>query len=107
MALPKRGSRVIVVEASTYRWMAAGNDGWIDLYVELDGVKGQQLQVKFDYHHTLLQMKDGVRLKQQFEVTPAIVRQAIMQGKKNGWKPNEKGKPLNLHHIDQQAGGKD
>jgi hypothetical protein len=106
MALPKTGSRVITVEEYNYRWMASGNDGWIDLYVELDGEKGQRLMVKFDYHHKRIQMNDSVSLQQQFVVTPDIVRQTIIYGKKNGWKPSEKGKPLDLHHIDDKVNWK-
>ncbi|QNR24878.1 hypothetical protein [Croceimicrobium hydrocarbonivorans] len=106
MAIPKPGSRVITVEDQIYRWMASGNDGWIDLYIELDGEKGQRLMVKFDYHHKRIQTNDSVSLQQQFLVTPDIVRQTIDYGKKNGWKPSEKGKPLDLNHIDDKINWK-
>ncbi len=102
MALPKKRSRLITVENQSYRWMVSGNDGWIDLYLELDDEKGKQLMAKFDYHHKEIKMNNGVSLKQQFAVTPDIVRQTIIYEKKNGWKPSEKGKPLDLHHIDDK-----
>jgi len=102
MALPKKGSRLLTVEDSNYRWMATGNDGWIDLYIELDGAKGQQLMVKFDYRHREIKEADGVSPEQQFVVTPNIVRQTIIYGIENGWKPGENGKPLDLQHINHK-----
>jgi hypothetical protein len=103
MALPKKGSRTIRVGDSDYRWMASGNDGWIDLYIEAEGLKGQPLKVKFDYHHIKIEKTDGISLKQQFVVTPDIVRQTIELGKKEGWEPQKKGKPFDLHHIDNKV----
>lgn len=103
MSLPKKGSRIISVGGFNYRWMASGNDGWIDLYIEAEGLKGQSLKVKFDYHHNEIKKSDGVSLKQQFVITPDIVRQTIELGIKEGWKPQEIGKPLNLHYIDTKV----
>ena len=103
MTLPKKGSRIISIGDFQYRWMASGNDGWIDLYVELDGGQGQGLAAKFDYHHEKYHFEKSIRLKQQFSLTPDIVKQTIELGKKLGWQPDEKGKALNLGHLDEKV----
>jgi len=101
MALPKKGSRTIIVEDYNFRWMASGNDGWIDLYIEAKDTKGQLLKAKFYYHHKETKT-ERMGLKQQFVVTPDIVRQTIILGKKEGWNPKKIDKPINLHHIDNK-----
>ena len=106
MSLPKKGSRIIKVGNIDYRWMASGNDGWIDLYIESEAANGQPLKVKFEYYHKEVKKIDGVALKQQFIVTPDIVRQTIELGMKEGWEPNKAVKPLDLHHIDDKIKGK-
>ena len=102
MALPKKGSRTITVGDCNYRWIASGNDGWIDLYIESKDTKGQLLKAKFDYHHKETKMTNGIGLKQQLVVTPDIVRQTIELGINQGWNPTNNGKSLDLHHIDDK-----
>lgn len=101
MALPKKGSRNITVSDVAYRWMASGNDGWIDVYVELKNAKGPLLKAKFDYHTIEITQEDGSKLKQRFAVTPEIVRQTIELGLQEGWEPLN-GKPIDLYHIDDR-----
>ena len=106
MSLPKKGSRTITVDDFIYRWMASGNDGWIDLYIELGHENGQPLKAKFDYHQEKTQKNDGVSLKQTFIVTPDIVRQTIQIGKREGWSPSKIGKPFDLQYIDDKINWK-
>lgn len=103
MALPKKGSRTIRVGDGDYRWIASGNDGWINLYIESKDTKGQLLKAKFDYHHRETKSTHGIGLKQQFVVTPDIVRQTIELGKREGWNPLKIGNPIDLDHIDDKV----
>jgi hypothetical protein len=102
MTLPKKGSRIIRVGDFNYRWMVSGNDGWIDLFIESETTNGQLLKAKFNYNQSEVKKTDGVGLKQQFVVTPDIVKQIIELGKKEGWLPNKTAKPFDLHPIDDK-----
>jgi len=86
MAFPEKESRQIMVDNQVYNWVASGNDGWIDLYIQSSDFDGQKLQVKFQYN--------------DYAITPIIVKQVINFGLENNWKPLAKGKVLNLHHVD-------
>ncbi len=98
MALPRKGLRKITVEDQDYHWIASGNDGWIDLFVESRDKGGRLLSAKFEYHHA----EGDKGLQQQFVVTPGIVSQVILHGKSQGWNPEEKGKPFDLGQMDDK-----
>ena len=49
MGLPKKGSRNIIIDEVNYRYMISGNDGFIDLIIELDDCGGQRLTVSLIY----------------------------------------------------------
>ncbi|MGE3801265.1 MAG: hypothetical protein AB7H80_09610 [Candidatus Kapaibacterium sp.] len=103
MSLPKKGRRKITVDKSEYGWVASGNDGWIDLCVEAYRNLGRLLQARFDYHHQQLPCDSdsgGIRERQQFAITPVVVRQVIEYGRDAGWVPEEKGLPFYLGYLD-------
>jgi hypothetical protein len=55
MAMPKKGSRRILVADNYYRWKVTRNDGWIDLYIEDAENPGTVLALSFEgYEPTLV-----------------------------------------------------
>lgn len=85
-----------------YFWVASGNDGYIDLRaMAIEG--GQLLACTFGYHHRETPRSDGhTSLKQQFVVTPYIVRQVIEYGLTHDWKPLECGPEMSLGSLDDK-----
>ena len=94
MALPKKGLRKIVVNDPKFAWSATGNDDYINLSIVPFEKNGQLLTSNFKYHFKQISqtgLEDGSKvthLKQQFIITPFIVRQVILYGLINGWTPN-------------------
>ncbi|MDQ3801528.1 MAG: hypothetical protein M3384_19070 [Acidobacteriota bacterium] len=106
MAFNKKKKRKIVVGEKEYYWSATGDDGWISLCVMTDVQGSPKLLCKFDYHHLPIKSncgeKDITVRTNQFVITPYTVRQTILYALSIGWKPFEKGKDLDLHHIDDK-----
>lgn len=107
MGLPRKGSRIIQIEKSCYRYIVSGNDGFIDLVIELDDAKGQRFTASFDYHHIRAEKKaiDGesyFSLTQRNQITPAVVKEVIEFGIKNGWNPKKVGKEIRMNFIDDK-----
>lgn len=103
VAFSKIGRRRITVRDQEYFWVASGNDHGIDLRVMVDVQAGQHLVCCFDYHHDKIPHGDGsISLKNQFVVTPYIVRQVIEYGLAHGWRPLERGRELWLGHLDDK-----
>lgn len=95
MAMPKKGSRSITVDGVKYRWVASGNDGYLELFVELFEKPASILRLWFgDYEHTLVPevYDDGTRslrcAKQGTIIFPAVVSAAIRAGLRSGWEPS-------------------
>ncbi|KMQ62606.1 hypothetical protein ACM40_10055 [Chryseobacterium sp. BLS98] len=93
MALPKKTSRLIIVENIKYCWIATGNDNIINLIICLQENSGQKLLMNFDY----IQNENQEVIDTQ--ITPSIVEKAIKYGLKQGWEPNNKQKDLNLCNV--------
>ena len=94
MALPRRGSRLITVDAREYRWIVSPNDGWIEVVVERTDGPGRRLVARTGYHD--LTNEAGLNLAQQPKITPAFVRRAILAAIAAGWKPSVRGKHFTL-----------
>lgn len=90
MALPKKGTRIISINDTTYRWMVTGNDMVIDVIIVQDQIKGQKLLGAFDYHNEIT-LKNMAT--QNTQVTPEIIRKLIVLALKSGWEPGALGKP--------------
>lgn len=102
----KKNKRKITVKGYVYYWSANGDDGWINLYVMIEIPSSPKLICYFEYHQDKEPVEQngskGVRLTNQFIITPYIVRQAIEYGLANGWEPFKRGKDLCLGHIDEK-----
>ncbi|MBC7865382.1 MAG: hypothetical protein IAF38_20570 [Bacteroidia bacterium] len=98
MALPKKNSRKIVVNDITYRYVVSGNDGYINLIIELEENNKQRLIVSFGYMEASYFLP-GTTLPKT-EITPATVEKVITRALKNGWKPNVKAKQLSISNSE-------
>lgn len=95
MSLPKKKSRLITVDDLQFRCMIGTNNGYNIFYAELEGAKGQIIEVFFDTDIDKYWVEfpnvSNLNLKvlkpKEFVF---IIRDAL----KLGWNPEEKGKPL-------------
>lgn len=92
MAISKKNSRTISVDGSEFRWVVFQNSGWNDLTVQSDSGKGKKLIVQFAW-----ETKNGAALPNQ-AITPAVVAEAILFARKNGWDSNASGAPFQCKH---------
>ena len=88
MTLPKKGSRSISIDGCEFRYKVSGNDGWIDVLIELEAGRGQKLKAVFDYH---TELSEGGMRHQERKVTPSIIRQLIQHALSIGWQPEVGG----------------
>lgn len=99
MALPKKGSRRIVVDGDTYRWRVrpkpsySQGAGWTPLTfaVEDAAAPGTTLVVRTDRAHP--ENWFGLRTT---AIRPADVAQAIRTARLRGWSPQSNGSPFIL-----------
>jgi hypothetical protein len=100
MAMPKKGSRTIVVDGATYRWRIRGRitvaqtEGEGNLMVAVEEVADTGVS-------TLLVDTSVPREWFSFSgyqtpITPAAVQTYIRLALQQGWKPTQKGKPFVL-----------
>ena len=102
MAFSKKKKRKIVVDEKVYYWSATGNDGWISLCIMTEIKGSSRINCKFEYHHLPIESQFGMISANQFVITPYTVEQTILYALSIGWTPFEKGKDLNLNHIDDK-----
>ena len=100
MALPKKRSRTIIVDEIPYRYIVTANDDYIDLILEQEEIQGQRLTVSFRYH-TIPSASGGGTI-QRNQITPVVVKRAILYALSNGWTPNQKAKELRMNFIDKE-----
>ncbi len=94
MSLPKKGSREINVEGTSYRWLVrarptytqACQDGPMVAAVEQENTKGATLSIKFKW-----QRPDVAINMYPNSVTPKLVELCIKSAISEGWKPSESG----------------
>ncbi|HRX83681.1 MAG TPA: hypothetical protein P5572_01535 [Phycisphaerae bacterium] len=76
MSIRRQGSSRIEVDDVGYRWIVSGNDGFLDLVIEQDEVKGQRLVIQMDYEIG--------------QITPRLVAALIPAALARGWTPDER-----------------
>ncbi len=81
MAISKKGSHKIVIETVEFRWIAAGNDGWIDIYIWPEGRGDIKVIGTFDYHSETNEVPDGggrlPLVKGQIIITNRVIKKII------------------------------
>lgn len=101
MALPKKGFRSITVNDTCYKYKITGEDGEIRIILGLPNINGQFLIVWVSYHFETMTNPNTQSSLPTNNITPKTIRQAILYGLDNGWKPEENAKPMlvpNLEH---------
>ncbi|MCY0929048.1 hypothetical protein OTB20_23170 [Streptomyces sp. H27-H1] len=105
MALVKKGSRLITVDGTTYRWRLRGRPtygqglGWSPLaYVveHAESSPGTALVITTDQPH----LSNWIGM-QGSPILPAQVADSIRTALTTGWTPKIPGQPF---HLDQSAG---
>ena len=87
MSLPKKGSRLIIINGISYRYKIVVRSAQTEIFIEQDEVKGQKL-------HCIS------RNQNQVTITPAVVNPIISSAIQKGWKPAEKGKTFSELFIE-------
>ena len=108
MALPKKGSRRIVVNDIEYRWIGdaahfEGDDFGV-LCIELYNNPRQKVKASFTWNRLNREYKKvNHRLCKVIDNPPPyIVRQTILYALDNGWKPDSGGGLLDLGNLDDK-----
>lgn len=93
MGLPKKGTRIITVNETTYRWVVSPSDGYLYLIIEHNDFSGQRLNAGFKFHNTYVYDKDNEYQKwaQRCLITPSLVKSVILLALDKGWKPQARG----------------
>ncbi|MEH2375329.1 hypothetical protein [Nostoc sp.] len=91
MGLPKKGTRTISVDETTYQWVISNDSGYMWLIVEQKDTQGQRLCAGFRYHNTYLddEAGDWRCVLQQRLISPSVVKSVILLALKRGWKPTQ------------------
>ncbi|MFK7999327.1 MAG: hypothetical protein AB8H86_07000 [Polyangiales bacterium] len=100
--LSKKKARRIVVNELEYFWVATGQNGTIDLFVERNVPSSPKLVCVFGYGNGY--GNEGVSGAKQVAITPSVARRAIVRARELGWNPDAPGKDLRLkpdeHKLD-------
>ncbi|TPN86275.1 hypothetical protein [Aquimarina algicola] len=108
MTLPKKGFRSITVNDTVYKYNVTGEDGGIRFIIGLPDINGQVLIGYISYHsnYVLNFNKNGIAaswsLYQRTIVTPKTIREVILYGLDNNWKPQEHLKQMFIHDLDDK-----
>lgn len=87
MSIAKKGTRMIVVDGDSYRWVVAPNDEPGLAIVVVHGEADGQRMVAWAEHGVVI--ASGL--------VAAVIRQALLH---HGWTPRERGKQLTLRCLD-------
>ena len=96
MGLAKKGSRLIDVEGRRYRWVVSPDSGFMVIVVEAEPESGQRLELQVSY-------RDRAEGGQAAQLTPAVVRRAVLLALEEGWKPGSKGPAFRLPDADARV----
>lgn len=99
MAMPKKGSRSIVVDDTPYRWrLRSENDCRKSMIIAVEPVteSGDVSVLTVDTSAPSPSPVGGSPYNEEVSVTPAVVEAYIRLALTKGWKPGERGKPFVL-----------
>lgn len=98
MALARKGSQIINVDGTAYRWVVSPDSGYMWLIVERAKNPGQRIEAQFDYHDRL---QRDYSLVQRRSITLGVVSNIIGHALMNGWQPGMPG--LKALRVDGEA----
>jgi len=95
MSLSKKKSRTIVVENTTYRWVVSPDSGYGVFVAEKENIKGRKIEVYFDtdIDSFWIEFPNTEKLNLRL-ITPIDAASIISEAIKQGWNPEERGKPI-------------
>ncbi len=114
MALPKKGSRTLVVGDDTYRWIGRiiskklkkkdyFDQGPDELIIELAENPGEKIRAYFTQEKIYSEYKKvGKKLGNYSTFPPYVVRKTIVFAIKQGWNPRSNGGIRDLGCLDQK-----
>jgi len=104
MGLPKKGSRLITVGGTAYRWVVSAHQGHLRLIVERREDSGQRLVAWFHHHDCFVRdpARKWHRVAQLRNIGPALVRASIILALEKGWLPAQKGGLFNLWDAEER-----
>lgn len=102
MKLTRKGSRLIVVEGISYRWLIRRKESWDDIHIEIQNMpNGVPLRVLIEQENVngtlLVVTSDQPRLtkykmvKESGIIRPADVARWIKEALAVGWQPSKPG----------------
>ena len=93
MALAKKGTRLITIDGTGYRWVVSPDDGYMVLVAELARQPGQRLEVFFRYHDVYETVGPGALriVGQRRSIGPRVARTVILAALARGWQPTVRG----------------
>ncbi len=90
MSIARKGTRRIVVEGESYRWVVAPDDEpGLGIIVEREAGHGQRLLAWVEHGNT---------------ISPALVRKVILFALSRGWAPSERKKQMTFRLDDVFTG---
>lgn len=100
MALSKKGSRSIVVDAVTYRWSSSEDSGYMVLVVQHGSGTGCKLEVVIPDGRNIVVANDDytwdVEEQTKLAIVPSLVEKIIRDAIQLGWQAEQKSSPLQL-----------
>lgn len=101
MGLARKGSRSLHVKGRDYRWVVSPDDGYMVIVVEAASGEGQRMHAEIEYRDVT--REDGRIVGQKANVSPGVVRRAIVHALAEGWQPEQGGlTPFRLDDADQK-----
>ena len=85
MTLPKKGRRTLIQGATTYYWLASGNDEGIKLVVEQAQQPELKVVVLVEYGSSTSTTNNEESNRQTPIVSPAMVKRTINYALEQGW----------------------
>lgn len=105
MTLPRKGARSVTVDGQRYRWIASGNDGTIDVTIQVADGSGPMIHAYFTYAG-VWKPRDSNSYsldRQGRAVTPEVVRSTIRWALEHDWDPHAAGRPPLQIGVDQTS----
>jgi hypothetical protein len=94
MALAKKGTRLINIDGTAYRWAVSPDDGFMVLVAELARRPGRRLEAFFRYHDIYEPDGPGALriVGQRRSIGPRAVRTVVLAALVRGWQPAARGR---------------
>jgi len=112
MAIPKKGSRKIVVGTKEYRWnirrkpsrSQADFGGCVTASTELHSEPGAVLVISFIWNKYCYYVDRDYSHETELPITPKHIEESIIDAIDKGWEPLKKGSQFYYEHQNEQKG---